>query len=97
MLTSKGGSYKAQYFNNYKTYTLQNIPWGNFVQNISSRINTPTQIIDETGVKPDVKIDVSIDFEWNNLAAVNKSLQPYGLKIIEEQRLLDCIVLNDVK
>jgi len=55
----------------------------------------PHTLVDETGLDPNtiVKLDMSVDFD--NLEKIRKSVAPYGLTIVEEDRLLDCIIIND--
>lgn len=89
----KSKNVPVKYFYNGTLYTMQHIKWRNFI-NKQSR-NVLRQLIDETEIDPDLLITISIEESWDDLNVVNASLKPYGLVVTREERLMDCIVLDD--
>lgn len=85
-----GGSYYK--YDSGRLITL-NIPWKNFFD--MQLRDAPLQLIDETKVSSDEKVDITISKYWINLQEINRTLEKYGLVVTEEERELDCIVLRD--
>lgn len=78
-------------------YKVENVQWRIVVENLCDRFFTPLQVLDETGISPQTKVDITFNLNhWNNLPLLNKELAPYGLKVTKEKRMLDCIVIEEV-
>lgn len=54
-------------------------------------------IIDETGLKDKIDIDLQSDIDMRNFDAVNSSLRKYGLEFIIAKKEIDMIVIRDNK
>ncbi len=80
---------------NGTNYKVKHVEWDTFINRLNYTTTTPLQLLDETGFDKEMKVDISINADWRDLNVVNKSLQPYGVKIFKEERMLDCIVLSD--
>lgn len=80
-----------------QVYHFKNKPWFTIVPSLNGFgiDRTPKEIIDETGLERTFKVDMQISMDFTDLDKVNRSLQPYGLRIVEEKRELEVIVLED--
>jgi thiol-disulfide isomerase/thioredoxin len=55
-------------------------------------------LVDETGLDPKLKIALAMNVDFDGrLAAVRRSLAPYGLTVTKESRKMSCIVIDDAK
>lgn len=83
---------------NKRVYSAQNVGWMWIKSTISNKHYAPHQVIDETGIAGNTKMDLVFNFNhWNNLPLLNKELAPYGLSVTLENRMLDCIVIEDAE
>ncbi|QES88274.1 TlpA family protein disulfide reductase [Rhizosphaericola mali] len=84
---------------NQNVYSAQNFVWLWIKDIITNKYNGPThQVIDETGIAPNTKMDLVFDMNhWDNLPLLNKELAAYGLSVTLEDRMLDCIVIEDAE
>jgi hypothetical protein len=57
----------------------------------------PVVFIDETGIGPKLKVDMDINGELKDIENLKKELIRYGLKIVEEEREVEVIVISDKK
>lgn len=81
---------------NQKVYSAQSVGWQWIKSTIFSKYYAPHQIIDETGIALNTKMNLVLNMShWNDLALMNKELAPYGLSVALEQRPMDCIVIED--
>jgi thiol-disulfide isomerase/thioredoxin len=90
---TKGGIRKGN-FNNH-IYTIHNVKWATF-KGVIKREPKPYEIFDETGILDNESVDISIDLDLGDLKKLNKYLNNYGLFAEEEQRELDCIILEHI-
>jgi len=90
-MLSKGGPFKGEYQG--PVYSVQNLTWETVFGNLN--FAAPFQLIDESGINPDERIDIKIDTRLDSLDYVNESIKSYGLFFTKEERELDCIVLTD--
>ncbi len=92
-LTTNGGGIEKT--DNKYSFHLQNAPW-NF---LPLRLQTyylqllSTPIIDETGIKGNVDIDLTCNM--SSVPELRKALAKYGIDIIEADRDVDYIVIRD--
>lgn len=78
------------------TYNAINVDWGTVWSNISYAHYAPHQLIDESGINPQLKVDFKFNRKhWDNIPLLNEELKPYGLYVSIEKRLLDCIIITD--
>jgi thiol-disulfide isomerase/thioredoxin len=73
-----------------------NIKWKTLFKSINFRdMAPPHTVIDETGIGPDKIVSLNISLDFEHLKKMEQSLEAYGLTIVKENRLMDCIVIND--
>lgn len=83
---------------NQRVYSAQSVGWQWIKGTISNKYYAPHQVIDETGIAGKTKMDLVFNMNhWDNLPLLNKELAPYGLSVTLEDRMLDCIVIEDAK
>ncbi|MDE1193047.1 MAG: TlpA disulfide reductase family protein [Arachidicoccus sp.] len=83
---------------NQRLYSAQSVGWQWIKATISNKCYSPHQVIDETGIAGNTKMDLVFNLNhWENLPLLNKELEPYGLSVTLEDRMLDCIVIEDAK
>lgn len=76
--------------------SAKNALWGTVVENLKSNSTKNIPMIDETGFDPKMLVTFKISTDFNhNLAAVRKSLAPYGLSVKIEEREINCVLLTD--
>jgi thiol-disulfide isomerase/thioredoxin len=59
-------------------------------------IAPPHTVIDETGITGDKVVKVNINLDFDHLEKMNKSLEACGLTVVQENRMMDCIVINEI-
>ncbi|WP_169305654.1 DUF3738 domain-containing protein [Sphingobacterium alkalisoli] len=78
---------------------MRNVPWRLFVLNMQRGTYAveppPLPIIDETGVSGDMKVDLSFYLRYDDLDLMNRSLEPFGLRMEETVRNLDVLLVKD--
>ncbi|MDE1192606.1 MAG: TlpA disulfide reductase family protein [Arachidicoccus sp.] len=80
------------------TYNATNVRWMWVWSEISYALYAPHQLLDESGIDRQMKVDFKFNRKhWNNIPLLNEELKPYGLYVSVEKRLLDCIVIEDDK
>lgn len=55
----------------------------------------PHTLIDETGIEADKVVNLNMSLDFDHLEKIVKSLAPYGLTIIKEEREMPCIVIEN--
>lgn len=79
-------------------YKANNVGWRWVWGVISYARHASHQLLDETGIAPNRKVDFRFNYKhWDNIPLLNAELQPYGLYVSVEKRPLDCIVIEDDK
>lgn len=92
-LTTKGG--KPEESDNKFYFHIKNnfLAWLSFkLRNYYMQLST-MPIIDETGIKNPIDLDINCDLE--NLEEVNKALEKYGLKYIVAERGINTLLITD--
>ena len=92
-MKSKGGSPVADF--NPFGFKLQNFPLARLTAqlNVIYMQKSPFWISDETGYTGPVDIAVSADL--SSFDALNKALEPYGLKYVQKSIMVDKLIIDD--
>ncbi|SDE66387.1 Redoxin [Mucilaginibacter pineti] len=92
-LISKGSDRDSFMEGNVRHFV--NIPWWAIFENfISGSFNPKYEVIDETKLLRNTKVDLNILANWNDLAEVNEQLLKYNVKIVVEERLKNFLTIN---
>ncbi|WP_158797412.1 FKBP-type peptidyl-prolyl cis-trans isomerase [Pedobacter sp. L105] len=70
----------------------------NFLQTLVYQLNQKENnpyVFDETGYSEEVNIDFNFS-SWTDIQNIRKTIQPYGLDLIEEKRLVDKLIFTEV-
>ena len=73
---------------------LRNASLNYLIGKLNADIANP-YVYNETGYKNNVDMDLNIP-SWTNIPAIRKVLQPYGLDLKEEERMVDRFVFSEV-
>ncbi|MBW4888944.1 TlpA family protein disulfide reductase [Mucilaginibacter sp. HMF5004] len=71
--------------------------WGKFAEYIDNEFLTPPlQVLDESGIPRDKFVDFKMSIDFSDLGKIQRSLAPYGLILMKEDRLMDCITIENL-
>lgn len=75
-------------------HQFRDSPLGTIIKKLNQEANNP-YVFDETAY-PD-KLDMDLNFSsWTDIPGIKKALQPYGLDLKEEERLVDKFVFTEI-
>ena len=91
----KSTSTLTKYHTGSLGYSIQNGTLGKLTLdlNLFQLQNSPFPIVDGTGYIGNV--DITIEGNMSNVASINKALEKYDLKFIEEERVIEKLVIQD--
>lgn len=79
---------------NTYSFSMRNRPIDNFISSLKQFMQLSPPLIDGTNFKGNVDIEINCKL-IENLPCINKELERYGLKFVEEFREIEMIVIKD--
>lgn len=93
--TNNGVPDEYEYFKDNDSIIIRNRPFAHFADLLQDVL--PIPIFDETGIKEELKVDLSINVKRTDVASIRKELQKYNLDIVESIIKRPVLVLSDAK
>lgn len=94
LLITKGGIQKSD-SKDHLGLQLTNQPMSYLSKVLGNYLGCKLTFIDETHISGNIDIDINLDFRLDKLVRIQEAIKPYGLRLHEEERVIDVLVIRD--